>query len=123
MFGCFHGKARPRQADGLVYERKSWVGPMVCAVVVASVLVAMSVWIAIVRLPTLVQQLESTSVPVVTRLMKERLNGSSSCRQVKVVEALPDGSYRAEAFMDDDKKLKVLLRLKDQHVFVEIPAQ
>ena len=109
--------------EGLVYERKSWAGPMVGAVVVATVLVAMSVWIAIVRLPTLVQQLESTSVPVVTRLMKERLHGSSTCQQVKVVEALPGGAYRAEAFMDDGKKLRVLLSVKEQHVFVEIPAQ
>ncbi len=109
--------------EGLAYEKKSWTKPLLIGFGALAVIFALAVGIAIARQPSVAQRLETASVAVVTRIVKEQLHGTSACKSVQVVETLPDGVYRAVATMEDGKTLPVTLRTKDGRFTVEIPRQ
>ena len=108
---------------GLAYEKKEWTKPLLMGIGGAAVFFAVAVGIVIAREPTVAQRLETASVAVVTRIVKEQLHGTSACKGVQVVETLPDGVYRAVATLEDGKTLQVTLRTRDGRFTVEIPRQ
>lgn len=108
------------QLSGATYEKKGWLKPLAAGFVA---LLALLIAIVLLDQPPETDVLESQSVGLVTRIITENSGGKERCTRVKITETISAGRYRALAYLDDGRVLKISLEVKGDDFFVEIPPQ
>lgn len=68
-------------------------------------------------------RLADTACPVVTDIIRNQLNGETSCRRVTITEDLGDGFYTARASLANGNTIRISIEVRGSDVYVQIPPQ
>lgn len=68
-------------------------------------------------------RLADTACPVVTDIIRNQLNGETSCRRVTITEDLGDGFYTARASLANGNTIRISIEVRGSDIYVQIPPQ
>ena len=67
--------------------------------------------------------LEKSSVPIVTNILKNQFNLNVKCLQVKIKDKVSSKNYAAEASLDNGEVIKIDIEDRGSLIYVTIPNQ
>ena len=67
--------------------------------------------------------IKKSACPLVTQIIHEQLEISTTCKVVKITQNLGNGLYKAEATLDNGNDIKITIERKDDNIEVTIPPQ
>ena len=67
--------------------------------------------------------LEDSARPLVTKIVREQLNGDTSCVRVRVTKHVSDNHYRGIATMSNGETLRITIESRGDMIYVTIPPQ
>ena len=68
--------------------------------------------------------MEEGAKPLVTRIIREQLNGNTECFRVKITEQVDEKHYQAIASLANGNDIKIMIEDRgDNMIFVSIPEQ
>lgn len=87
----------------------AWMGAFVVSI-------CMSIWAQN-------RNLEASACGLVTRIVKEQLQGTAQCKRVSLGEEVSDGFYKASALMDNGSEIPITIEQKGGQIFVKTLPQ
>ena len=110
------------------YEKKDWgkallfgVAGYVSLFVLNFILFFALTYANVVKLPKSI--IEESSAPVVTQLIQTQLNLESSCNSVSITDEISSGVYNAIANLDDGTQINLIINVKGNNLYINVPPQ
>lgn len=110
------------------YEKKDWgkallfgAAGYVVLFVLNFILFFALTYANVVKLPKSI--IEESSAPVVTQLIQTQLNLESSCNSVTITDEISSGVYNAIANLDDGTQINLIINVKGNNLYINVPPQ
>ena len=101
--------------NSIEYEKKSIFKPLFIATTLTSLLVL----VLFTYTPTN-SVIEKESSKLVSQILKDNLNSNIKCKSVLITKKVSNTFYNADAYLDNEEKLKITIELKENKILVII---